>query len=196
MVPLRVVAICSNVLFASFGALAHIYPVLVLHVILLPVNVARLMQIFRLIKGVRAIQLSEISIDSMLPFMSHRFVKAGQVLMNKGDKADRIYYLVSRLNKFLHIRHGRPRRFRRRAVLLTKVQAYCDMGGVLAQIDQAEQKKDTKAAKALGAKADSLAQQLGPDYTRVMNGLQELDPNSAEGRRFTAVFEPLFKQCK
>ena len=73
-----------------------------------------------------------------------------------------------------------------------KVQA----GGVLAQIDQAEQKKDTKAAKALGAKADNLAQQLGPDYTRVMNGLQELDPNSAEGRRFTAVFEPLFKQCK
>ena len=95
MVPLRVVAICSNVLFASFGALAHIYPVLVLHVILLPVNVARLMQIFRLIKGVRAIQLSEISIDSMLPFMSHRFVKAGQVLMSKGDKADPIYYLVS-----------------------------------------------------------------------------------------------------
>jgi len=95
MVPLRVVAICSNVLFASFGALAHIYPVLGLHVILLPVNVARLMQILGLIKGVRAIQLSEISIDSMLPFMSHRFVKAGQVLMSKGDKADPIYYLVS-----------------------------------------------------------------------------------------------------
>ena len=77
-----------------------------------------------------------------------------------------------------------------------KVQAYCDMGKVLAQMDQAEQKKDTKAAKALGAKADSLAQQLGPDYTRVMNGLEDLDPNSAEGKRLTAVFEPLFKQCK
>ncbi len=94
MVPLRVVAICSNVLFASFGALAHIYPVLVLHVILLPVNVARLMQILRLIKGVQAVQLSEISINSLLPFMSQRFVKAGEVLMNKGDNADRIYYLV------------------------------------------------------------------------------------------------------
>jgi uncharacterized membrane protein len=45
MVPLRAVAICSNVLFAAFGALAHIYPVLVLHVILLPVNIARLMQV-------------------------------------------------------------------------------------------------------------------------------------------------------
>jgi hypothetical protein len=77
-----------------------------------------------------------------------------------------------------------------------KVQAYCDMGKVLAQMDQAEQKKDTKAAKALGAKADGLAQQLGPDYKRVMDGLEDLDPNSAEGKRYSAVFEPLFKQCK
>ncbi len=99
MVPLRIIAICSNVLFASFGALAHIYPVLVLHVILLPVNVARLMQILRLIKGVRAIQLSEISINSLLPFMSRRVVNAGQVLMNKGDKADRMYYLASGMMK-------------------------------------------------------------------------------------------------
>ena len=85
MVPLRVVAICSNVLFATFGGLAHIYPVFVLHVILLPVNIARLIQILRLIKGVRIAQLSEMSIESLLPFMSHRFVKAGQVLLNKGD---------------------------------------------------------------------------------------------------------------
>jgi uncharacterized protein YjiS (DUF1127 family) len=44
MVPLRVVAICSNVLFVTFGALAHIYPVLLLHVVLLPVNTVRLLQ--------------------------------------------------------------------------------------------------------------------------------------------------------
>jgi len=44
MIPLRVMAICSNVLFALFGALAHIYPVLLLHVVLLPVNLARLHQ--------------------------------------------------------------------------------------------------------------------------------------------------------
>jgi CRP/FNR family transcriptional regulator, cyclic AMP receptor protein len=42
MVPLRSVAICSNVLFATFGAAAHVYPVLALHLILLPVNCARL----------------------------------------------------------------------------------------------------------------------------------------------------------
>jgi CRP/FNR family transcriptional regulator, cyclic AMP receptor protein len=94
MVPLRIIAIGSNVLFIAFGALAHIYPVLVLHIILLPVNITRLVQILRLIQGVRAAQVSELSVDSLLPFMSHRVMKAGQVLMRKGEKADRMYYLV------------------------------------------------------------------------------------------------------
>jgi len=44
MVPLRAVAICSNVLFAAYGSLTQIYPVLVLHAILLPINCVRLLQ--------------------------------------------------------------------------------------------------------------------------------------------------------
>jgi CRP/FNR family cyclic AMP-dependent transcriptional regulator len=44
MLTLRLLAICSNVLFISFGALADIHPVLFLHLVLLPVNIARLVQ--------------------------------------------------------------------------------------------------------------------------------------------------------
>jgi hypothetical protein len=95
MLPLRIVAIASNVLFATFGVFAHIYPVLVLHVILLPVNVTRLVQILRLVKGVKAAQHSELPVESLLPFMSQRSVKAGEVLFDKGDDADRMYYLFS-----------------------------------------------------------------------------------------------------
>lgn len=94
MVPLRVVAICSNVLFASYGAFAHIYPVLILHVILLPINVMRLSQFMRLIRGIKAAELSDLPIDSLLPFMTHRIVKAGHVLIAKGADADRMYYLA------------------------------------------------------------------------------------------------------
>ena len=47
MVPLRLVAIGSNVLFGLFGALAYVYPVLFLHTILLPINVFRLLQVRR-----------------------------------------------------------------------------------------------------------------------------------------------------
>jgi hypothetical protein len=42
MVPLRLVAILSNLLFLAYGYLAHIHPVLLLHAALLPINIARL----------------------------------------------------------------------------------------------------------------------------------------------------------
>ena len=61
MMPLRVLAIISNVLFCAFGALAHIFPVLILHAILLPVNVVRLVQIRRVVHGIQAAENSELS---------------------------------------------------------------------------------------------------------------------------------------
>jgi hypothetical protein len=42
MLPLRLIAIASNVLFLSYGYLAHIPPVLLLHLALLPINCFRL----------------------------------------------------------------------------------------------------------------------------------------------------------
>jgi hypothetical protein len=77
-----------------------------------------------------------------------------------------------------------------------KLKTYCDIGALQDQMDQAEKKKDQKALQALGAKADAMAKQLGPDYEKVMGGLDQVDPNSAEGKKYTAMFEPLFKQCK
>lgn len=103
MVPLRAVAICSNVLFASYGALAHIYPVLILHTILLPVNSVRLYQILNLIKRVRAAELSEMSVESLLPLMSKRKLKTGEVLIHKGDKASSMFYLASGTMKIVEI---------------------------------------------------------------------------------------------
>jgi len=72
MMPLRVLAIISNVLFCAFGALAHIFPVLILHAILLPVNVVRLVQIRRVVHGMQAAENSELSVQSLFPFMSRR----------------------------------------------------------------------------------------------------------------------------
>ena len=77
-----------------------------------------------------------------------------------------------------------------------KLKTYCDIGKLQDQMEQAEQKKDTKTSAALGAKADNLGKQLGPDYGKVMAGLEQIDPSSAEGKRYTALFQPLFKQCR
>jgi hypothetical protein len=43
MIPLRVVAIVSNILFLAFGYIQSIHPVLFLHLALLPINVWRLL---------------------------------------------------------------------------------------------------------------------------------------------------------
>ena len=78
-----------------------------------------------------------------------------------------------------------------------KLKAYCDMGKIQEQMEEAEQEKgNAKKLDALSVKAENLSKQLGPDYDRVMGGLDGVDPNSAEGKRYTALFEPLFKQCK
>jgi hypothetical protein len=42
IVALRTLALLSNVLFVSYGLCAHIYPVLILHLVLLPVNLFKL----------------------------------------------------------------------------------------------------------------------------------------------------------
>lgn len=45
MVPLRLIAILSNVLFLGFGYIEHIYPVFFLHMALLPINAWRLVAV-------------------------------------------------------------------------------------------------------------------------------------------------------
>lgn len=77
----------------------------------------------------------------------------------------------------------------------TKLQTYCDLGKLQEQMEKTNE-KDTKTLDALGAKADALAEKIGPDYVKLMDGLDEVDPDSAEGKQFAAVFEPLAKLCK
>lgn len=42
ILSLRLVALASNVLFSTYGLLAHIYPVVLLHLLLLPINLLKL----------------------------------------------------------------------------------------------------------------------------------------------------------
>jgi hypothetical protein len=77
-----------------------------------------------------------------------------------------------------------------------KLQAYCELGRLQQQMEEAEEKNDTKLIDDLFAKADSLEQQLGPDYATIVDGIGDLDPNSEEGKKFTALFAPLHKHCE
>jgi hypothetical protein len=86
-----------------------------------------------------------------------------------------------------------------------KLQTYCDLDKLHQQI--ADASKDTKTFEKtfadLGPKAGALVEKLGPDYTMLMDGLDQADENSGEGKdiaassdEITAAFKSLDKLCK
>jgi ABC-type transporter Mla subunit MlaD len=76
-----------------------------------------------------------------------------------------------------------------------KTQKYCEIAALGEQIDQASQKKDEKKVDELSQKADDMSAQLGPEFVALMNGLQDLDPNSKEGKDIEAVLDGLDNLC-
>ena len=77
----------------------------------------------------------------------------------------------------------------------TKSQAYCDLSKLNDQMMAADQKKDAKALDELGKQADALIDKLGPEYTKMMDGLDQVDENSAEGKEYIAILAALDKLC-
>jgi hypothetical protein len=99
MVPLRLVAIGSNVAFMSYallglryGVFGRLYPILVLHACLLPLNVIRLRQQRGLVRAVRSVS-DEDAIQALIPFMKPESRRSGEVLFRRGDPAERLFLL-------------------------------------------------------------------------------------------------------
>jgi hypothetical protein len=94
MIPLRVVGILSNAAFMAYGLGGGIYPVFILHAVLLPLNCIRLVQMRALIRKVRDAAQGELSMDWLLPFMHRRHVAKGERLFNRGDPALELYFIL------------------------------------------------------------------------------------------------------
>ncbi|SMF78883.1 HlyD family secretion protein [Tistlia consotensis] len=94
MVALRSVAILSNFAFITYGYLGDLVPVLVLHLMLLPMNVYRLQQIRRLLRDVANLKDRGLPIEPLIPFMQERPIKRGEVLFRKGDLSTEMFYLA------------------------------------------------------------------------------------------------------
>ncbi|MDG4650414.1 cyclic nucleotide-binding domain-containing protein [Roseibacterium sp. SDUM158017] len=95
MLPLRMVAIGANILFIAYGSLAGIYPNLVLHLLLLPFNVWRLVEIQRMTKRVRRARNGEFDPAWIPQLLPARAFADGATLFRKGDVPDSLFYLVS-----------------------------------------------------------------------------------------------------
>jgi CRP/FNR family transcriptional regulator, cyclic AMP receptor protein len=94
MVPLRIAAIFSNVAFILYAFYDGLFPVLALHVILLPLNIVRAVQMLRLMRRVEYAAKSDLSIEWLRPFMKETGRKAGEILFSHGDYADCLYMVL------------------------------------------------------------------------------------------------------
>lgn len=101
MIPLRIVAITSNVAFITYallglhyGVFSRVYPILVLHSCLLPLNVLRLRELRRLITAVRDASDAD-ALEALVPYMKSEQHVEGDVLFRAGDPPDKLYVIQS-----------------------------------------------------------------------------------------------------
>jgi len=104
MIPLRCLAVGGNLGFLVYGALHPSIVMMLLHGALLPVNIWRAAGMVRLTRQVRAAAAAgDLSGVWLKPYMRKQRMKAGEVLFDKGDVADHLYFLAEGRIEFVEI---------------------------------------------------------------------------------------------
>jgi CRP-like cAMP-binding protein len=104
MIPLRWLAIGSNIGFVAYGAIHPSYPMMLLHSALLPINIYRLAEMVRLTRRVRQVTTEgKLSAVWLKPYMRAKKMKAGTVIFRQGDHGDRFYMLADGLIELVEI---------------------------------------------------------------------------------------------
>lgn len=98
MIWLRVLVILSSVCFIIYSALFQIWPLLAIEVVLLAINAYRLYELIALRRLVTHMtDDSEADFSAAMAYGKKRVIQAGDVLFEKGDPVDSLYYLAEGL---------------------------------------------------------------------------------------------------
>jgi len=95
IIPLRYAAIAANALAIIYSSNHGTYPTVMLNAVLLPLNAIRLRSMIKLIRDVDAAAKTDMNVDWLLKYMSPTKLKAGDILIRRGDIADRAFYILS-----------------------------------------------------------------------------------------------------
>jgi CRP/FNR family cyclic AMP-dependent transcriptional regulator len=95
MIALRAVAVCSNIAFIVYGIGDGIHPVLLLHLILLPLNAGHLARMLLVVRRAKSAANTDLSPNWLQPFMRTQHIKAGETIFERGDHADTLYLISS-----------------------------------------------------------------------------------------------------
>ena len=104
MVPLRWLAVLSNLGFLVYGVMHPLFMMALMHGVLLPINVVRLTEMTRLTRRVKAAtNNTDRSGIWLRPYMRTSRRKAGDVLFRIGDEAEHLYILIEGRIDFVEI---------------------------------------------------------------------------------------------
>jgi len=104
MVPLRWLAVLSNLGFLVYGVMHPLLFMALMHGVLLPINVVRLTEMTRLTRRVKAAtNNTDRSGIWLRPYMRTSRRKKGDVLFRIGDEAEHLYILIEGRIDFVEI---------------------------------------------------------------------------------------------
>jgi flagellar motility protein MotE (MotC chaperone) len=78
----------------------------------------------------------------------------------------------------------------------SKLESYCSLGKLHDEMQQAVENNDLHAIDALTERINTLERTLGPEYDRLIDGLDQIDLNTAEGQHLADVFKSLQDKCE
>lgn len=93
MLPLRVVALVACLFLVLYGYITAAMPTLLLYGALIPINIKKTLQIYRLVHAIKNAKSDTPISEWLLPNMTRRTAKAGTTLWRKGDVATEMLYL-------------------------------------------------------------------------------------------------------
>jgi hypothetical protein len=76
-----------------------------------------------------------------------------------------------------------------------KTRLYCEMTKLGHQMEQANETGDSKEFDALFQKMYQLEKKLGPEYTALIDGLQDINPQSEVGHEISSTLDALDNLC-
>jgi hypothetical protein len=76
-----------------------------------------------------------------------------------------------------------------------KTRIYCEMAKLSAQMEQANETGDSKKFDKLFQRIYELGKKLGPEHAALIEGLQDIDPESEVGQEISSTLDALDNLC-
>ena len=77
----------------------------------------------------------------------------------------------------------------------TKTRNYCQRANLGRQMEQANETGDSEKFEALLQRVYELGKKLGPEYAALVDGLQDIDPQSEVGQEISSTLDALDILC-